>query len=183
MALSEFDRELLDKCLKCQPGSWEHLTDRFAGLIMAVVTHVANSRDIRTTVLDREDIVARIFEKLIEDDFRVLRNFRGNSSLYTYFTVISRRIAVRELIKLDKIHRKELNSPEMDVQLPVELKPDNFEELVASLDEESAELLRLRYVKDLPYSEIAKIMNIAENSIGPLLSRARAKIKKVVTDS
>ena len=62
MGLSYFDRELLDKCLEMQPGSWERLTDRFAGLMMAVVTHVANSRDIRTTIMDREDVVAKIFK-------------------------------------------------------------------------------------------------------------------------
>ena len=185
MALSEFDRDLLDKCLNVKPGSWEHFTDRFAGLMMAVVNHVANSRDIRTTIMDREDVVARVFEKLIEDYFRVLRNFKGTSSLYTYLTVVCRRIAVRQLIKLDRKQRKEQNAADREVETssPVDINREDFEELLRTLDDVSSELVRLRYVDELPYSEISRRLNIPENSIGPMLSRARASIRKSIAES
>ena len=184
MGLSYFDRELLDKCLEMQPGSWERLTDRFAGLMMAVVTHVANSRDIRTTIMDREDVVAKIFSSLVEDDFKILRNFKGRSSLYTYLTVVSRRIAVRQLIKLDRKHRKEINTAptEIEASPPVDINREDFEELLRALDEVSSELVRLRYVQELPYSEISRRLNIPENSIGPMLSRARASIRESIVD-
>lgn len=185
MGLSEFDRELLDKCLNVQPGSWEHFTDRFAGVLMGVVTHVANSRDIVTTIMDREDIVATVFEKLVEDDFRVLRNFRGTSSLYTYLSIVCRRIAVRQLIKLDRRQRKErsMAPTEVDTSAPVDINRPDFEELLRSLDSVSSELVRLRYVHELPYSEISQRLNIPENSIGPMLSRARAAIRKSIAKS
>lgn len=185
MGLSDFDRDLLEKCLNLTPGSWEHFTDRFAGLMMGVVTHVAHSRDIRTTIMDREDIVARVFEKLVEDDFRALRNFKGTSSLYTYLTVVCRRIAVRQLIKLDRKQRKERNSApeELDVSPPLDIQRSDFEELLRNLDEVSSELVRLRYVQELPYSEISRRLNIPENSIGPMLSRARASIRQSIAES
>ena len=185
MGLSEFDRDLLDKCLKVQPGSWEHFTDRFAGLMMGVVTHVANSRDIRTTIMDREDVVSKVFESLIEDDFKILRHFKGTSSLYTYLTVVCRRIAVRQLIKLDRKQRKERNAAPTEVEAspPVDINRADFEELLRSLDEVSAELVRLRYVHELPYLEIAKRLDIPENSIGPMLSRARASIRESIANS
>lgn len=185
MGLSDFDRDLLDKCLKIKPGSWEHFTDRFAGLLMGVVTHVANAREIRTSIMDREDIVAKVFETLIEDDFRVLRNFKGNSSLYTYLTVVCRRIAVRQLIKLDRKQRKEINAADKEIETspPFDVSRKDFEELLVTLDDISSELVRLRYVDDLPYSEISRRLNIPENSIGPMLSRARATIRQAIAEA
>lgn len=185
MGLSEFDRELLEKCLTIQPGSWEHFTDRFAGLMMGVVSHVANSRDIRTTIMDREDVVAKIYSCLIEDDFRILRNFKGTSSLYTYLTVVCRRIAVRQLIKLDRKQHRERNAAPTEVETtpPMDIDREDFEELLRSLDDVSSELVRLRYVQELPYSEISRRLNIPENSIGPMLSRARTTIRKAISKS
>lgn len=184
MGLSEFDKNLLDNCLKNEPGSWEQFIDRFAGLLIGVVSHVANSREIRTTIMDREDIVAKVFTDIVDDDFRVLRNFRGTSSLYTYLTIVSRRIAVRQLIKLDRKQRKERVSAKTEVEFeaPIDIESDDFEEMLATLDEKSANLVRMRYVQELPYSEIAKRLEIPENSIGPMLSRARAQIRESLSE-
>jgi len=46
-----------------------------------------------------EDLAAEAFLALISDDFAVLRRFRGESSLATYLTVVTRRVIVRELLK------------------------------------------------------------------------------------
>ncbi|MDB4650636.1 sigma-70 family RNA polymerase sigma factor [Pirellulaceae bacterium] len=185
MGLSEFDRDLLDKCLKNEPGSWEQFIDRFAGLLIGVVSHVAHSRDIRTTIMDREDIVAKVFTDIVDDDFRVLRNFRGTSSLYTYLTIITRRIGVRQLIKLDRKQRKErvTAKTEVDFEAPIDVEGDDFDDMLATLDEKSAQLVRMRYVQELPYSEIAKRLEIPENSIGPMLSRARTQIRESLSEN
>ena len=70
-------------------------------------------------------------------------------------------------------------------QAPVEMQdfPEDFEELLGSLDDVSSELVRLRYVQELPYSEISRRLNIPENSIGPMLSRARTTIRKAIAKS
>ncbi|MDB4756677.1 MAG: sigma-70 family RNA polymerase sigma factor [Pirellulaceae bacterium] len=185
MGLSKFDRELLSRCLNRQSGSWEHFTDRFAGVMMAVVTHVANAREIRTTVMDREDIVSHVFTVLIEGDFKVLRAFKGNSSLYTYLSVVVRRIAIRQLTKLARKQRleREQVAQEIDHDFPLNIGEEGFDDLLESLDAMSSELVRLRYVQELPYSEISKRLSIPENSIGPMLSRAREKIRESLSDS
>lgn len=185
MGLSDFDRDLLNRCLSVQPGSWEHFTDRFGGLMMGVVSQVAQSRNIPANIMDREDIVARVFEKLIEDDFRILRNFQRKSSLFTYLTVVCRRIAIKQLIRLDQRQRRERTGgqTESETSPPVDIHRDDFEALLLSLDEVASELIRLRYVQELPYSEISRRLNIPENSIGPMLSRARATLRRSMSES
>ena len=73
MALSEVDRELLDRCLAQQPGSWKNFVDRFMGLVIHVVHKVARNRSLRPSEADREDLVAEVFLTLVADDFAVLR--------------------------------------------------------------------------------------------------------------
>ena len=99
MVLSEIDRNLLEQCLARKPKSWEDFTDRFLGLVVHVVNHTAQSRSIRLTAEDREDLAADVFLAILDDDFHVLRHFRGESSLATYLTVIARRVVVRELLR------------------------------------------------------------------------------------
>src|ERR1700675_4191880 len=92
VALSEIDRNLLQRCLARKPRAWEDFVDRFMGLMVHVVNHSAQSRSLRLTTEDREDLVGAVFVVVVKDDLAVLRNFRGGSSLATYLTVIARRV-------------------------------------------------------------------------------------------
>ncbi len=47
MALSEVDRNLLQKCLGQKPRAWEDFVDRYMGLFVHVVNHSAESRSMR----------------------------------------------------------------------------------------------------------------------------------------
>ena len=98
MALSDYDRELIQRCLARTAGAWEDFADRFIGLVTHVVTHSADARNIRLKRHDVEDHVSEVFLQIIKNDFAVLRRFQGRSSLATYITVIARRVVVREFI-------------------------------------------------------------------------------------
>ena len=99
MALSEIDRNLLDRCLNSKPRAWEDFVDRFMGLVVHVINHTAQCRSIRLSAADREDLAAEVFLAIVDNDMAVLRHFRGKSSLATYLTVIARRVVVRKLVE------------------------------------------------------------------------------------
>ena len=99
MALTNLDRELLRRCLAKQPGAWNDFVDRFLGLIYHVVQHTAHLRSTPLKPEDTEDLAAEVLLQLVANDYGVLRQFRGNSSLATYLTVIARRICVHELAR------------------------------------------------------------------------------------
>ena len=98
MALSDLDRDLLDRCLAGKPGAWEDFVDRFMGLVVHVINHTARCRSIRLSAADCEDLVAEVFLTIVNNNLAVLRHFRQESSLATYLTVIARRIVVRKLV-------------------------------------------------------------------------------------
>src|SRR6185295_15704777 len=98
VALSDIDRQLLQRCLARHPRAWEDFVDRFLGLVVHVVTHTAHARSIQVSPHDLEDLASEVFVAILADDFAVLRRFRGQSSLATYLTVIARRVVVKELL-------------------------------------------------------------------------------------
>ena len=84
MALSEIDRNLLDRCLHRKPRAWEDFVDRFMGLVVHVINHTAQCRSTNLSAADREDLAAEVFLAIVDNDMAVLRHFRGKSSLATY---------------------------------------------------------------------------------------------------
>ena len=105
MALSEIDRNLLQRCLARKPRAWEDFVDRFMGLVVHVVNHSAQSRSLRLSREDREDLVAQVFLAIVKDDLAVLRHFRGESSLATYLTVVARRVVVARIAQAESPRR------------------------------------------------------------------------------
>lgn len=189
MALSDFDRELVQRCLGRAPRAWEDFVDRFLGLVMHVVTHTSQARSIAIVQEDLEDLASEVFAAILADDFAVLRRFRGQSSLATYLTVIARRVVVRELLKRRIIP----NHAEMRDASAIESGDTAIEERVANreqverlldeLDGEEAEIVRMYHLESRSYRDISQQLGIPENSIGPALSRARAKLRRLGMDA
>jgi RNA polymerase sigma-70 factor (ECF subfamily) len=182
VALSEIDRNLLERCLKRKPRAWEDFVDRFLGLVLHVIKHTAQARGIRLSPQDRDDLCAEVFLHLLKDDFAILRHFRGQASLATYLTVVARRIIVRRLLAMQSQSTLSQNLPSEPAAStpPPETRLANREEaqrLLSQLDGVEAELVRLFHLEGKSYQEISQATGIPENSIGPILSRARAKLR------
>ncbi len=190
MALSEIDRRLLDQCLDRDARSWEHFVDRFLGLVIHVINHASQERSRQIANEDREDLVSEVFLTLIRDDFLALRRFRGESSLATYLTVISRRVVVRQLSQhkppatLQSVRDALLTEP-TDGSAS-EQRIDDREELqrlLRQLNGAEAEVVRMYHLEGKSYREISVQVGMPENSIGPTLSRARSKMREASADS
>jgi len=155
------------------------------GLVVHVVNHTAQSKSLRLTAQDREDFCADVFTAIVSDDYAVLRRFRGQSSLATYLTVIARRVVVRRLRRNRSASR--LMDPAADVaqagdgQARIE-KREEVDELMSKLDPDEAEIVRLYHLEGKSYREISDHVGMPENSVGPLLSRARQKMRDLGAD-
>lgn len=187
MALSEYDRKLLARCLDKEPKSWEDFVDRYMGLVIHVINHSAQCRSLRLSNEDREDLAGEVFWNIVRNDFALLRQFRGESSLATYLTVITRRIVVAKLLKrkptanLGEHAADHAGNGHSDVAHADEellQNKDEVERLLDELESSEAQLVRLYHLEGKSYGEISSLTGMAENSIGPTLSRARDKMRK-----
>ena len=192
MALSEIDRSLLERCLHGKPRAWEDFVDRFMGLVIHVVNHTARARSVRLSIADRDDLCAEVFLAIIKNEYAVLRNFRGKSSLATYLTVVARRIVVRELLaRMSAAQLVEGSSSHSSQSVPdphasVEERFDDREEverLLGGLQGTEAQVVRMYHLEGKSYHEISMVVGMPENSIGPILSRARNKMRRASVDS
>ena len=98
MSATHLDNVLLERCLARQHRAWEDFVDRFLGLVLHVIDHTATRREIRLRTEERNDLCERVFAALGHDQFRLLREFKGRSSLTTYLSVVVRRVVIRSLL-------------------------------------------------------------------------------------
>jgi RNA polymerase sigma-70 factor (ECF subfamily) len=188
VALLEVDRTLLVRCLDREPGAWKEFVDRFSGLFVHVIQHTAHSRSIALTPHDVDDLSADVFLALLANNSDVLRRFRGDSSLATYLTVICRRIVVHEVIRRRmaeemghvKTHGNALERAHVG-EADASTRIDNRElvqRMLEGLSDVEAAVVRLFHLEGRSYHEISVGLSIPENSIGPILTRAREKLRK-----
>ncbi len=180
MALAEIDRNLLNRLLANKPQAWEDFVDRFMGLVVHVVNYTAQSRSMRLTTPDREDLVADVFLAILENDKGVLRHFRCQSSLATYLTVVARRVVVRRLLNMPvstSLEGADLTATDGSSEERLADR-EEIERLLATLHGHEADVVRLYHLEGKSYGEISSSTGIPENSIGPTLSRARARLRR-----
>ena len=77
MALSDIDRNLLDRCLNNKPRAGRTLlTGTWAWWSMSSTTR-PNAARLRLSTSDREDLAAEVFLAIVDNNMAVLRHFRG----------------------------------------------------------------------------------------------------------
>lgn len=59
---------------------------------------------------------------------------------------------------------------------------EHLQQAMKQLDDEQRQILTLRVVNDLSYTEIAKILQIKEGTVKSRLSRARDQLRKILTE-
>jgi RNA polymerase sigma-70 factor (ECF subfamily) len=138
---------------------------------------------------DAEDVAAEILLQIVANDYAILRQFRGQSSLATYLSVIARRICVHELAQRAAAREVRLKADgqaadrEGEEPAKAQIGLENLEEvqkLLKKLPSREREVVRLCYLEGRSYEEISTELNIPVNSIGPILSRARKRLRRGV---
>lgn len=180
--VTDRDRDLLRRCLANAPGAWEAFLERFAGLLAFVVTRAAGQRGRTLRPSDRDDLVADVMMELVRDEAAVLRTFAGRSSLPTYLTVIARRVAVRRLVRTAAAKQAVADGDTTQVadghdHATASADRDEIDSLLARLDPQAAQLVRLHHLEGRSYGDISRITGLPLGSIGPALSAARRQMR------
>ena len=188
MALTDVDADLLKRCLSKQPGSWNDFVDRYLSLIYHAIHFSAHLRSAKLSPEDVEDIAAEVLVQLVADNSKALREFKGEASLSTYLTVIARRICVHELTRRqavrDEIRKGVTRAPDEDTDDSAAAakgmeKLDEVDALLRRLSGKQREIVRLYYLESRTYEEISTELNVPVNTIGSILTRARAKLREL----
>lgn len=187
MPLRDIDRQLIDRCLSHEPGAWNDFVDRYMGLIYHAIHQVAHARSLILSDADVEDLAAEVFLGIVDDDYAVLRRFKRESSLPTYMTVVARRICIREVVKRHReaelghvnAHRVMVAADDDDNDAEPVSSVEEVERMLKDLPDREAQVIRLYHLKYLNYRQISKQLGIPENSVGPILAKARKRLRRM----
>jgi RNA polymerase sigma-70 factor, ECF subfamily len=185
MALPADDSKLIQRCLTHQPGAWNDFVDRYLALLYRIIHHTAHHRGATLRPEDVEDLAAEVLLQLVANNYAALRKFQGRSSLSTYLTVICRRAVIHEM-------SKKFNSGSIVKSVAADAMPEpedhdnshhnnqsleQVHDLLSRLPRGVREVVRMYYLEGRSYEDISAQLGIPVNSIGPLLSRARQRLR------
>jgi RNA polymerase sigma factor (sigma-70 family) len=169
------DEELLRQYQHGNENAFNELVLRYQEKVYWVARRFTGSHD------NADDITQEVFCKVYES----LKEFRGDSSLYTWLYRVTvnaslnflRRQKVREFLHIDEM---------FDIESPEGESPDSIverteqqsliEQAVALLPEKQKAVFVMRYYEELPYEEIATML---KTSVGGLKANYFHAIRKI----
>ncbi len=169
------DEELVRQCQDGNERAFNELVLRYQEKVYWVARRFAGNHD------NADEITQEVFCKMYES----LKDFRGDSSLYTWLYRVTvnvslnflRKQKVRDFLRIDEM---------FDVEAPETESPDTLveknehqalvEEAVATLPEKQKAVFVMRYYEEMPYEEIAKVL---KTTVGGLKANYFHAIRKI----
>ncbi len=180
--MSSQDLELIRRCVAGEKGAWDEFVRRTRSAIYRGAT-VALRKFRITDKESIDNVYQQVYVELLRDGGKALKNYRGESDLEGFISVISMRTAYR----IQRAKAPEAPLPELLPAAPTPAPGEKAEQseflnrldaAFRKLDAREAALLRLSYYEQMSYKEIATALNLPLNSVSPLLIRAKEKLKK-----
>lgn len=183
------DDELVQRCRRGEQAAWSTLVRRYQRLVYTVPRRAGLSED------QAADVFQFAFQRLYEHIDRIDDGARVRAWLVT--------TAKRECLRLlhearryvapasaaeeedeDPLAQVPDPGPLQDEQLSALQESDRLRQAVDRLDPRSRQFIELLFLQEepLPYSEIARRLDIPEGSIGPTRARCLAKLRKLLSE-
>lgn len=123
--------------------------------------------------------------------FRFFDGFRGQNSRAwflrivrnTAFTVLKRAHGHEETVFEEELHTPETPAVEAGAQIDYQHDRQTVRDAIAQLPPEFREVITLRELEDCSYKEIADIANVPVGTVMSRLSRARAQLQQILSQS
>jgi RNA polymerase sigma-70 factor (ECF subfamily) len=135
----------------------------------------------QVTSEDVEDITSEVFVEILKDDFAFLRGYRGESKLSTYLCTLVHRKAVQEFNKRVRYlngNNGVVGSDSYSQGSTSDVVENTIlREAISRLAMPERAMIGMFYFEGRSYKEISESLGLAINSIGPMLGRARLKLK------
>lgn len=168
----QFIQELLDP--KTQNSAFRQLVKEYQRPLYAHLRNMLLNHD------DTDDVLQNTFIKV----FQNLKNFKGESKLYSWMYRIATNEAITFInsrakksgISSEELKNKMINNLEADVDYDgsaIELK---LQKAVALLPEKQQQVFRMKYYQEMKYEEMSTIL---ETSVGGLKASYFHAVKKI----
>ena len=178
------DTTLMTRLLAGDEAAWDACILEWGPMLHAIARRTLLAHGGGAGGHDADDAVAAVWENLIENDGRALRQIMARNNLLPALCVMVRRRAVdllrrrRGMVAL--LPDVEPLAPEASGADEPEIDDETLAAALGHLGGRERTLVRLYYQHDKTYREIALLTGIPENSIGPTLSRALERLRGLI---
>ena len=168
------DHDLIKRVQEGDMVAFNHIVDKYKDRLMNVIIRMIKSRE------ETEDIVQETFVRV----YQHRKSFDFRHCLSTWIYTIALNLARNELRKrkcfkffdIFDMQGKE-GEISVEMELPTNL-PKAIEAALNTLPEKYKMAFVLRDIQELPYDEVAKIMNIPLGTVKSRVNRARSMLRE-----
>lgn len=182
------EKELIRRAKNGEKSAFEEIIGLYEKKVFSTIYYmVKNEHEV-------EDIVQEVFVKI----YKNLKNFKEESSLYTWIYRITINVCIDEIKKKKNViyidEKLQTDEGEVEFQLEDESKgPDELaedEELKRKLTEcirklpvDQSTMIILRDIKGFTYMEIAEMTKMNLGTVKSKINRARASLKRILEET
>ncbi len=188
------DRALVERCLSGDGPSWEQFLSRYRPLLERSVRFTFLRSIYRIPHADVENVVQDLLARLFERGGRRLRSFEGRCSLGAWLKSLAVRYTLN-FIRDEKRRGRYGGGETGDLALlPAagdgpQSTPEEREEVrrldavLDSLGPLQRTVLKMFYYDGLSYRQISLTLGIPVQTLGSLITRARARLREMLEPS
>ena len=182
----EDERQLVQACAARVPGQWRCFVQRYDRLLRATAASVRRRRG--AFQLDLDDLVANVYERLLDDSCRRLRAWRGESRFSTYLVQVAGNLCKDYIAKHAKglpVNRFDaledwLSDPADPAQAAMQADQLRaLREALKSLPPKQAMILQLR-LEGESLRRVACIMSLPKGTVFAENSRDTGRLRKIL---
>jgi len=187
------DRELISKLLGRDSEAWNELVVRYQRMVYAQVLKSLPAKNGRTDETIVEDILSEVFVGLLQNDMGALRGFKGESKFSTWLCVVARRVPWRHVSKRPRErYLAGISDSSVQIDLGITEEVDSLANLIGTenklhlaecleqMKPADRQILEMYYHQELDYREISQKTGLSINAVGPKLSRAHERLRKLM---
>jgi len=179
------DHEVVARCLAYDEDAWRELIHRHGGAIHVAITRQLSHKSGSGNGIDAEDILGKVFEKLLRRNCEVLSNLREPEALRAYLCQIARTVTVDHLRREKAVRMVPRGDTSRDPYKAMALK-ERYRMLECALEtlpSRHREFLELYYGQGLTYRQIADQTGAGIGTVGVVLHRARKIVGTVLKEN
>lgn len=180
------EQVLIQGCVTGEAESWQQFIQRYGRLVHATALAVCRRQNRPTG--EAEDLTGHVYEKLLEDQCRRLRLWRGQSRFSTYLVQVTRNLSIDYLKRYGRTTPMtrirdirqwfggEANDcdPEQDC-----VRKKALREALEHLSPKQAMIIRLR-MEGQTLRQIAVLLNVPVGTVSAENSRAMERLRQAM---
>lgn len=198
----EWEKKLVEEFIAGEKVAQKEFISEYKNLIYSCIYRVLEGYGFDLEINLIKELYQEAYLKLLKDDFSNLRRFKwkNGSSLATWISHLTRNLVIDNIRKNNKYREmqqsanepiKEVESTELidiigdskysaDFILTKEENLQVLKEALENLPDSDRQLVELLYFQELPYEEIARILDKSIDAIYMQKKRVMEKLKEII---